>query len=108
MRCNKSTARKTYTIVELGAKVDATDFSGNTPLHYAAWKGSAEAVKVLVELGASVEAQSHVGHLPLNYAGRNPITAKVYKEGRGKKGKHKWARQGSFEVATLKESVRVK
>jgi ankyrin repeat protein len=64
-------------ITELGTNVEATDMSGNTALHYAAWKGSPEAIRILVELGASVDTASHVGHLPLNYSGHNPSSTQA-------------------------------
>ena len=53
--------------VELGAKVDASNWPKWTPLRYAAWQGQVEVVEFLVsEHGASVDARNSDGETPLD------------------------------------------
>ncbi|KAI8774742.1 osteoclast-stimulating factor 1, partial [Biomphalaria glabrata] len=39
---------------------------GDTPLHSAAWKGHAEAVKMLLDKGARVDLRNNDGKLPID------------------------------------------
>jgi ankyrin repeat protein len=53
-------------LLQHGAKVNAKDNTGSTPLHRAAGAGKAEAVQVLVEEGnAKVDAKDKTGATPL-------------------------------------------
>lgn len=52
-------------LMSLGAKVDAKDKGGNTPLHHAVRIGNAAAVTVLLECGASLEAKNKAENTPL-------------------------------------------
>ena len=53
-----------------GAGARVKDDSGRTPLHYAAWYGSAEMVQVLLTAGPDVRAKANNGWAPLHYAAR--------------------------------------
>lgn len=52
-------------LIELGAKVGATDWSSNTPLLNAAIHGQIETVLALVDLGANREAMGDGDRTPL-------------------------------------------
>lgn len=53
-------------LIGLGARVDAQDLRGRTPLHWAAVNGSPEAVGVLLRSGACLDVRDAEGHTPLN------------------------------------------
>jgi ankyrin repeat protein len=55
-------------LLELGAKVDDTDRTRHTPLHFAAATGHTAVVNVLLQRGADVNARSTDGSTPLHYA----------------------------------------
>ena len=61
-------ARVADTLLRHGARVDARDRRGSTPLHVAALSGRVEAVRVLLKHGASEVARNHGGHTPLELA----------------------------------------
>ncbi|CAN5714749.1 hypothetical protein BH11ARM2_BH11ARM2_34470 [soil metagenome] len=44
------------------ALLQITDKDGNTPLHWAAWKGHAPIVEALLDAGADIGAHSENGH----------------------------------------------
>ncbi len=48
-------------LTENGGNVDATDFSGWTPLYFAVQSGSLETVRILIDKGADVNAVSAKG-----------------------------------------------
>ncbi len=54
-----------FLIEELGADVNARDFSGYTPLHHAAARGDNEMIKYLVSKGADVTAVARTGQTAL-------------------------------------------
>ncbi|WP_353275377.1 ankyrin repeat domain-containing protein [Wolbachia endosymbiont (group A) of Pipizella viduata] len=59
-------------MVEEGkAQVNATDNSGNTPLHWAALNGEKDVVKALLGEGANVDAKDNRGWNPLHLAAEN-------------------------------------
>jgi ankyrin repeat protein len=55
-------------LLEKGAKVNAKDWLGWTPLMYAAYNGRTDLAKLLLKKGAEVNAVSHTGWTPLMYA----------------------------------------
>ena len=69
---NSEVAHKAVEIVKLllehGAKPNAKDNDGWTPLHYAAYRGRVDVVKILLEHGANPRIADNEGHIPLDYA----------------------------------------
>lgn len=66
----------TTAITAQGVDPNVRDELGNTPLHYAAGSGHAEAAEELLRLGADVAARNNVGDTPLHKAasrGNAPI-----------------------------------
>uniref|UniRef100_A0A3Q1ENE4 Ankyrin repeat domain 53 n=1 Tax=Acanthochromis polyacanthus TaxID=80966 RepID=A0A3Q1ENE4_9TELE len=55
-------------LVEHKADVNATNDSGQTPLHLAASEGLLDCVEILVEAGADVLVQDNIGLIPLDFA----------------------------------------
>ena len=51
-----------------GAKVNARDDSGRTPLHWAALNGYCEVARVLIKHGADMKARTAAGETPLALA----------------------------------------
>ncbi|PKS12546.1 hypothetical protein jhhlp_000754 [Lomentospora prolificans] len=49
-----------------GADVNAQDIQGNTPLHHAAWRGSAELIRLFLREGANPTLRDANGLLPLD------------------------------------------
>jgi ankyrin repeat protein len=52
-------------LVKAGARINAKDRVGNTPLHYAADRNQIEMVKLLLGLKATVDAENKQGMTPL-------------------------------------------
>jgi len=65
--------------IKLGMDVDGQDSEGDTPLHWAAFVGSATAVKVLLSKGANAALENYSGLTPLEVAATKPAS---YLEGR--------------------------
>jgi ankyrin repeat protein len=66
-----------------GAKVNARDKQGRTPLFYATWNGHLAIVKRLVKAGARVDLQDEIGGTPISYAlsiGQEDIANELTKE----------------------------
>jgi ankyrin repeat protein len=57
-----------HLLLSAGAKADAEDEDGLTPLHYAAMANSLLAAQALVEAGASPQARDAAGRLPADYS----------------------------------------
>ena len=84
-----------FLIEDLGADVNARDFSGYTPLHHAAARGDNEMIRYLVSKGADVKAVSRSGQTTADMA-NGPIqrispyldTVKLLEE-LGSKNNHK-------------------
>ena len=55
-------------LIENGAKIDAKDKEGQSPLHHAVWENSADNVQTLVDRGANVNAKDRKGWSLLHYA----------------------------------------
>src|SRR5690242_14857478 len=55
-------------LLQHGARLDAADEKGRSPLHNAAQRGHVAAVELLVTHGAQVTAQDAHGHPPLHSA----------------------------------------
>jgi ankyrin repeat protein len=53
-------------LIRKGAKVNAKDISGMTPLHHAVKDGSREMVEFLIQNGAEVNARDSAGSTPLD------------------------------------------
>eukprot|EP01094_Clydonella_sp_ATCC50884_P023185 TRINITY_DN5496_c0_g1_i1.p1 TRINITY_DN5496_c0_g1~~TRINITY_DN5496_c0_g1_i1.p1 ORF type:complete len:698 (+),score=150.84 TRINITY_DN5496_c0_g1_i1:401-2494(+) len=57
-------------LIDLGADVDVREVGGETPVHQACFRGSAETVKFLAERGAGLSNVDKVGETPLHLAAR--------------------------------------
>ena len=53
---------------DAGASLDAVDLDGHTPLHYAAYVGSAKMMSLLLAAGANVNATSYINCTALHWA----------------------------------------
>jgi ankyrin repeat protein len=53
-----------------GADTEAKNSEGNTPLHFASWKGHVAIVQALLSGGGNILAANNDGHLPIHYAVR--------------------------------------
>ena len=57
-------------LIEHGAEVEALDWSGRTPLHWAAQFGLVDVADLLIQSGAIVDRQGQDGATPLHWAAR--------------------------------------
>lgn len=67
---------KTEELIKLGANVNGRDDNGNTPLHYACWKGYIEKIQLLFKNKANINARNIDGDTPLHTAcqwGKNKV-----------------------------------
>jgi len=60
-------------LLKHGAKPDIADEEGNTPLHFAAIRGTKEVAKFLMNLGANPYAKNHQGLVPYEVAPREDV-----------------------------------
>mmetsp|Transcript_38752 Transcript_38752/g.52600 ORF Transcript_38752/g.52600 Transcript_38752/m.52600 type:complete len:143 (-) Transcript_38752:157-585(-) len=60
-------------LLKNGAKPDIADEEGNTPLHFAAIRGTKEVAKFLMNLGANPYARNNQGLVPYEVATRNEV-----------------------------------
>ena len=58
-------------LVSRGAKINASDWQGMTPLHFFAMKGACQTCTYLLENGAKVQARGLYGGTPLWWAAFN-------------------------------------
>ena len=65
---NRDTANA---LIAAGAKVDARDKQGKTPLHYAVGMGWTDTVNLLIAADAKVEERDRFGRTPLHHAAAN-------------------------------------
>lgn len=61
--------------LQAGANIDLASRSGYTPLHLAAFRGSADCVRVLLAAGARPELRSRRGSTATHFAAQQPCTA---------------------------------
>jgi ankyrin repeat protein len=55
-------------LLSVGAHVNAKDYYGDTPLHWASVRGHVQVVVELLEHGADIEAKNYIGETPLHNA----------------------------------------
>jgi len=67
-QCEVGDAAAVVALLFAGASVDAKDYDGWTPLHYAAYYVNADVTRVLLEAGASVDLKDSTGWTPLHLA----------------------------------------
>ena len=60
-----------HDLLKAGAEPNASNFVGNTPLHYAAHRGRTEAIEALLAAGADQNAKNVYGATPLDIALRD-------------------------------------
>jgi Ankyrin repeats (3 copies)/Ankyrin repeats (many copies) len=61
-------ARGIFLLLDAGAKIDATDDEGNTPLHEAALINSVRGAEALLDRGAKIHVKNKAGETPLSIA----------------------------------------
>ncbi|OHT13936.1 hypothetical protein TRFO_15838 [Tritrichomonas foetus] len=55
-------------LLSCGANPSKKNFTGFTPLHWAAYSGRTEIVKMLIDRGAKIDSRNEDGHTPLHIA----------------------------------------
>ena len=65
-----SNAEVARVLIEHGAEFEALDWSGRTPLHWAAQFGLVDVADLLIQSGAEVDRQENDGSTPLHWAAR--------------------------------------
>jgi hypothetical protein len=60
-------------LLKAGARTDAADDEGNTPLHFAAIRGSVEVGSFLLKLGADPYARNKKGMVPYEMTSREDV-----------------------------------
>ena len=67
-RAQQLTAERVQQLIETGAKVNAKDEKGLTPLHYAVLSSNYKTMAVLLEFNAAVNAKDNKNNTPLHFA----------------------------------------
>lgn len=57
-----------HALVKAGNDPNEKNVAGNTPLHYAAWRGHTGAISALLAAGADFDARNTYGATPLDIA----------------------------------------
>src|SRR5947209_4042599 len=65
-----SNAEVAGVLIEHGAEIEGLDWSGRTPLHWAAQSGLVDVAGLLIRSGAGVDPQAKDGATPLHWAAR--------------------------------------
>ena len=65
-----SNAEVARVLIDHGAEIEALDWSGRTPLHWAAQFGLVDVADLLIQNGAGVDPQENDGSTPLHWAAR--------------------------------------
>ena len=60
-------------LLKYGAKPDIADEENNTPLHFAAIKGTKDVAKFLMNLGANPYARNNSGNVPYEEVTRDEV-----------------------------------
>jgi len=60
-------------LLKAGARPDTADEEGNTPLHFAAIRGTAEVATFLIKLGANPYAHNRKGMVPYEMTSRDDV-----------------------------------
>lgn len=60
-------------LLEAGARTDIADEEGNTPLHFAAIRGTVEVGSFLINLGANPYARNRKGYVPYELNSRDDV-----------------------------------
>jgi len=64
-------------LIRAGAKIDAQNKFGETPLHYCALRNNIPALKLLLQLGAKPNSRNKKKETPLHYATRNGFSEAI-------------------------------
>ena len=62
-------------LLKAGSRTDIADDEGNTPLHFAAMRGTVEVGTFLINLGANAYARNKKGFVPYELTGRDEVRA---------------------------------
>ncbi|CDW78136.1 ankyrin repeat [Stylonychia lemnae] len=62
-------------LLKAGARTDIADDEGNTPLHFAAMRGTIEVGQFLINLGANPYSRNRKGFVPYELTGRDDVKA---------------------------------
>ena len=68
-------------LIEKGAQVEARDFDGHTPLMWQCLDENSDVVKYLIEIGAQIHAKDNFGKTPLHYLGTVEIAKCLIENG---------------------------
>ena len=74
MAASEDSEKSVEALIQMGAKINANTFRGNTPLHLAAFSGRSLNIKLLLDNGANIEAENDFGERPIHYA-LNPLNS---------------------------------
>src|SRR2546425_13007288 len=99
-----------HRLLDAGARVNARQSGGHTPLHEAALGGDAEVVRLLLAAGADPETGNHEGQTPADVArqaGRAAIADAIDAGARGGMGgdEARWAGRGARSSACARRAT---